>query len=287
MSSDDDNNDEQNEFLQQEYGQLLEREAQSISILDDNDDNSILIKIDYVSLIRYIKHWSYNRQINDDFVNELYNSIVDNNKIIWTLTAIKERSNDNLYLIDGQHRYEAIKKRMNEDNNLQYNNNLYINVYLVDNKERDSKYIIDLFTKINKNTPLKDYDYPDNAIINIIQNIVNDPVLKKGIKTDEKRHSAYQPYIHKKTLNELFKMNKEVIKTMDIDLIITNLKIINNRLRLKAFEDIYINDNNANRNKWQSAKKIEFFLGLKECKAIYKIENIIKNIRTPEILFHY
>lgn len=34
-------------------------------------------------------------------------------------------------------------------------------------------------------------------------------------------------------------------------------------------------------------KKIEFFLGLKECKTIYKIENIIRNIKTPEDLFHY
>ena len=259
----------------------------SIQILDVDNDNSMLMKMDYVSLIRYIKHWSYNRQINEEFVNELYDSIVNNNKVIWTLTAIKERSNDNLYLIDGQHRFEAIKKRMTEYNNLQYNSNIYINVYLINNKENDSQYIIDLFTKINKNTPLGENDYPDNTLINIIQKIVDDPVLKKGIKTDEKRHSSHQPYIHKKTLNELFQKNKEVIKTMDIDLIITNLKIINNRLRLKAFEDIYINDNIKNRNKWQSAKNIEFFLGLKECKAIYKIENIIKNIRTPEILFHY
>jgi hypothetical protein len=280
MSSDDDNNDVQ-------YHEILFGGAESIQILDNDNDNSMLIKIDYVSLIRYIKHWSYNRQINEEFVNELYDSIVDNNKIVWTLTAIKERSNDNLYLIDGQHRFEAIKKRMTEDNNLQYNNNLYINIYLVDNKESDSQYIINLFNKINKNTPLEENDYPDNTIINIIQKIVEDPVLSKGIKTDEKRHSAHQPYIHKKTLNDLFQKNKDIIKTMDIDLIITNLKIINNRLRLKAFEDIYINDNVNNRNKWQSAKRIEFFLGLKECKSIYKIENIIRNIRTPEVLFHY
>ena len=103
-----------------DYGLFV---ADVFKILDDNE-HSMLIKIDYVSLIRYIKHWSFNRQINDDFVNELYESIVENNKIIWTLTAIKERSNNNLYLIDGQHRFEAIKKRMTEDNNLQFNNNL-------------------------------------------------------------------------------------------------------------------------------------------------------------------
>jgi hypothetical protein len=171
-----------------------------IKILD-SDDNFKLIKIDYVSLIRYIKHWSYNRQINDDFVNELYESI-DNNKIVWTLTAIQERSNDNLYLIDGQHRFEAIKKRMIDDNDLIYNNNIFITVYYVNNKETDSQYIIDLFNKINKNTPLGENDYPDNTIINIIHKMIEDPVLSKGIKTDEKRHSSHQPFIHKKTLND-------------------------------------------------------------------------------------
>lgn len=270
---------------QEEFQEFLFDGSDSIKILDDNE-HSMLIKIDYVSLIRYIKHWSFNRQINDDFVNELYDSIVENNKIIWTLTAIKERSNNNLYLIDGQHRFEAIKKRMTEDNNLQFNNNLYIKIYLIDNKENESQYIIDLFNKINKNTPLGENDYPDNSIINIIQKIIIDPVLNRGIKTDEKRHSAHQPYIHKKTLNDIFQRYKDIIKTIDVDLIINNLKIINNRLRLKPFEDIYLNDNITNRNKWESAKKIEFFLGLKECKSIYKIENIIRNIKTPEELFH-
>ena len=271
---------------QEEFQDFLFDNCDTIKLLDDTD-NSMLIKIDYVSLIRYIKHWSYNRQINEDVVNELYDSIVENNKIVWTLTAIKERSKNNLYLIDGQHRFEAIKKRMIEDNNLQFNSNLYINIYLVDNKENDSQYIIDLFNKINKNTPLGENDYPDNSIINIIQKMINDPVLKRGIKIDEKRHSAHQPYIHKKTLNEIFQKNKEIIKTIDADLIINNLKIINNRLRLKSFEDIYLNDNTTNRNKWESAKKIEFFLGLKECKTTYRIENIIRNIKTPDDLFHY
>ena len=271
---------------QDEFQDILFDGSDTIKILDDNE-HSMLIKIDYVSLIRYIKHWSYNRQINEDFVNELYDSIVENNKIIWTLTAIKERSNNNLYLIDGQHRFEAIKKRMTEDNNLQFNNNLYIKIYLIDNKENDSQYIIELFNKINKNTPLGENDYPDNTIINIIQKMINDPVLTRGIKTDERRHTAHQPYIHKKTLNEILQKNKDIIKTMDVNLIINNLKIINNRLRLKPFEDIYLNDNTSNRTKWESAKKIEFFIGLKECKTIYKIENIIRNIKTPEDLFHY
>jgi hypothetical protein len=271
---------------QEEFHEFLFDGTDSIKILDDNE-HSMLIKIDYVSLIRYIKHWSFNRQINDTFVNELYDSIVENNKIIWTLTAIKERSNNNLYLIDGQHRFEAIKRRMTEDNNLQFNNNLYIKIYLIDDKDSESQYIIDLFNKINKNTPLGENDYPDNSIINIIQKIINDPVLKRGIKTDEKRHTAHQPHIHKKTLNDIFQRNKDIIKTIDVDTIINNLKIINNRLRLKPFEDIYLNDNTTNRNKWESAKKIEFFLGLKECKTTYRIENIIRNIKTPEELFHY
>ena len=63
--------------------------ANNYLILNDTD-KSALIKIDYNSLIQYVKHWSYNREIIDNVVDKLYDSINEDNNIIWVLTAIKE-----------------------------------------------------------------------------------------------------------------------------------------------------------------------------------------------------
>jgi hypothetical protein len=273
MSSDDDI---------QEY-----EESNNYIIIDENHDKSILIKMDYRTLIKShcVKQWAYNRQLSDNVINELYESITTNNNIKWTLTAFKERDSENLYLIDGQHRYEAIKRKINEDIDMQYINNIYIIIYLIDNKELEVNYIIDLFNKINKNTPLNNIDYPDNTIINMVEKIIKDPILKNGIKKNERHHSSHQPFIHKKTLNELLQNNKEYIIDMNIDDIIRNLKIINNRLSLMSFDEIYTKKSDINYKNWCKANNIQFVLGLRDCKNNYKIENIIKNIRNPELIF--
>ena len=273
MSSDDD---------------ILEyEESNNYIIIDENYDKSILIKMDYRTLIKShcVKQWAYNRQLSDNVINELYESITTNNNIKWTLTAFKERDSENLYLIDGQHRYEAIKRKINEDIDMQYINNIYIIIYLIDNKELEVNYIIDLFNKINKNTPLNNIDYPDNTIINMVEKIIKDPILKNGIKKNGRHHSSHQPFIHKKTINELLQNNKEYIIDMNIDDIIRNLKIINNRLSLMSFDEIYTKKSDINYKNWCKANKIQFVLGLRDCKNNYKIENIIKNIRNPELIF--
>ena len=99
--------------------------ANNYEILNEND-KSALIKIDYNSLIQYVKHWVYNREIITSVVDKLYESINEDNNIIWILTAVKERNNEELYLIDGQHRFEAIKKKLTEDIDFKIDKFLYI-----------------------------------------------------------------------------------------------------------------------------------------------------------------
>jgi len=117
--------------------------ANSYEILNETDKTS-LIKIDYNSLIQHVKHWSYNREVIDVVVNDLYHSITDDNNIIWILTAIKERNSNELYLIDGQHRYEAIKRKITEDIDFKIEKFVYINIYNVNDINEDDEYIIEM-----------------------------------------------------------------------------------------------------------------------------------------------
>jgi len=261
--------------------------ADNYITLSENE-KSMIIKMDYRSLCESVGGWSYNREIKPEVVEKLYENIKDpSNNITWILTAVKERSANMIYLIDGQHRYEAIKKLI--ENNVHYNQDkfLYIQVYLIDSIAEDDEYIIDLFMKLNNHSALYMHDFPSIQNIKIIKKIIKDRVLKNGISIDEKRHTANQPRIHKKTLHAKFNQYNSFIRNMNEEMIVQNLKIINSYISLKRYEEIFKNekeiDKQTNKNAWQNANRLNFYLGFKNCNQKYQIDNIIKNIKNPEI----
>jgi hypothetical protein len=252
--------------------------ANSYETLNETDTTA-LIKIDYNSLIQHVNHWSYNRELIDSVVDNLYDSININNNIIWVLTAVKERTTNELYLIDGQHRFEAIKRKMTEDIDFRINKFLYINIYYVNNFNDDDEYIIDLITKINNTAPFNIPDFPSRRNIKIINKMIKDPIFKKGISTNDKTNSSKQPNIHRKTLHSKFNELNNYIKEIDEDIIIENLKKINKYIGLKGFKEIYSKEEQTkqiNINAWEKANEIKFYLGFKNSK--YSIDIIIKNI---------
>ena len=252
------------------------------------DDNliSCLIKIDYRSLLSYGYHWCYNRPLNNKIVDDLSGIILDNN-LNWTLTAVKEKDCDEFYIIDGQHRFEAIKKIIDEDDEMKINKYLYVNIYYINDIDKDYEYIRDLFIKINKITPLYKNNIPNSFIDNLINEMIKDPILSIGISVNPKTHSAHQPMIHKKTLNEYLNISYSIIKDIEINLIINNLKFANNKISIMAFNEIYSDkkEKDKNRKDLNNARKIGFFLGLKDCKCKYKFDSIIRNIKDIKILF--
>ena len=215
--------------------------ANNYLILNETDKSS-LIKIDYNSLIQFVKHWSYNREVINTVVDKLYDSITEDNNIIWVLTAVKERSKEELYLIDGQHRYEAIKRKLIEDIDFTIEKFLYINVYNVDNIEEEDEYIIDLITKINNTAPFNIPDFPSRRNIKLINKLIKEPIFKKGISIDTTTNSANQPRIHRKILHSKLNQYNNYIKDIEDEIIIENLKLINKYIGLKSFNNIYIKD---------------------------------------------
>jgi len=260
--------------------------AENYITLSENE-NSMMIKMDCRSLIQSVGNWSYNREIKPEVVEELYSNIIDNTNIIWILTAVKERSSNTIYLIDGQHRYEAIKKLLLNDLDFKEDRFVYIQVYLIDSIQEDDEYIIDLFIKINNHAPFNIPDFPSRQNIKIIKKIIKDTILKNGIITNEKTNTAHQPRIHKKTLHTKFNQYNNFIKDINDEIIIQNLKIINNYISLKKYEEIFNNEKEAekqtNKNAWEKAKEIKFYLGFRYCNEKYLLDNIIKNIDNPEI----
>jgi len=262
--------------------------AESYLILSENE-KSMMIKIDYRSLNQTVDIWTYNREIKPDVVEQLFEYIQDkSNNIVWTLTAIKERKSNRLFLIDGQHRYEAIKKIMQNDIDFKEERFVFIQVYLINNIEEDEEYIVDLFVKINNHAPLNIPDFPSERNIKLIKKIIEDKILKNGIITNEKTQKANQPRIHKKTLHTKFNEYNDYNKDLTDETIIQNLKIINNYIGLKSYEEIFKNEKEAekdkNKNAWEKAKELKFYLGFRNCNPKFLIDNIIKNIGNKNYL---
>ena len=261
--------------------------AENYSILSENE-KSMMIKIDFRSLNQTVDNWDYNREIKPEIVEKLFENIQDkSNNIIWTLTAIKERISNSLFLIDGQQRYEAIKKFMQNDIDFREDKFVFIQVYLVDSIEEEDDYIRDLLIKINNNSPLNISDFPSKRNIKLIKKIIKDKILKNGIITNEKTQTAHQPRIHKKTLHTKFNEYNSYIKDFTDEIIIQNLKIINNYISLKNYKEIFDNEKEAekqsNKNAWEKAKELKFYLGFRNSNSKFIIDNIIKNIGNPEI----
>jgi hypothetical protein len=257
--------------------------ADNYIILSENE-KSMMIKMDYRSLNQSIGSWSYNREIKPEIVQNLFENIQDNsNNIIWILTAVKERTSNTIFLIDGQHRYEAIKKLMQNDVDFNEERFVYIQVYLINNIEDDDEYIIDLFIKINNHAEFNIPDFPSRRNIKIVKKIIKDKILKNGISTNERTNSAHQPRIHKKTLHTKFNQYNSYIKDIDEEIILQNFKIINNYISLKSYAEIFDNQEETNKKIWEKAKEYKFYLGFRHCNEKYLIDNIIKNINNPEL----
>lgn len=252
------------------------------TILHQSSKVSYLIKIDFINLLKISNSWYGNRRINTAKVNELYESITDDNYYIWTLVAVKELASNELYIIDGQHRCEAIRQKITI--NPLYDNYVYCNVYTIPSIN-DTDFIVDLFKKINNNILLNPWDMPVIRITKIVETIVKDVVLKKGIETSPKHQKANQPRFHQKQLNAFLNKHSSYIEDMGADEIIHNIKIINTKLSKMSFQEIFkFLLTLPNENAYNKAKELNFFIGLTGS-FDYNPIKWIKHIKNPDNLF--
>lgn len=163
--------------------------------------------------------WSCQRELNENHVNTLIESIKSRNSIIGTFKVIRNGNNE-LRCIDGQHRTEALKKIM--ENDAKFNCNILVEVYDVEDFESD-----------DANELFKDA----NCVLNVVNcnpNTITQNVLKKldliypGMIIDVKEGGrCNRPRINRK--NFVLQMNK-IVMNYDEDNIIKNIEILNNKI---------------------------------------------------------
>ena len=209
-------------------------------IIYTKNENIRLIKVNYRWLNHYTKNWLYNRSISSVKVDELYEEIKTNfNKICWTLHAFFNKSNNDVIILDGQHRREAIKKYLElNDHDLSNEDDILIWLYDVEDEETNEEYLIDLFIKLNNNEPIDRGILPSKRKINLFNLIINEPCFKKGIRPSETTNEARSPYISKKQVKNIIDLiinkypqltNEEIlIKMKEMNKRISNMATIEN-----------------------------------------------------------
>jgi hypothetical protein len=261
--------------------------------IDKKDEDTYLITLTFRELLVYSDNWCYNRTISTEKVDEIYESLCSNYNIPFILHAVYDSHHNNslakLLILDGQHRKEAIRKYINQnDVNMDCPHKVWICVYKINHSEtNNTNTVIDIFKKINNNRIFDEKELPNTFIIDLIKSICNIPAFRKNnvIKTNDTNLTAHAPFIHKKELNTLFNQHQDVLKSSKLTIVelTNNIQIINHKISLIKFEDLYtVANRKLESNRYQKAVAKNFFLNLKNSKI--PIEVWITYICKPDVL---
>lgn len=257
-------------------------------VLYQKDDTTKLVKMSYLNLLKYTDNWIYNRDINLERVDAIYNSIKNNSINGWTLHAFEDEKKS-IRLLDGQHRYEAIKRYLSEYD--VYNtctNEITIWIYMITDEESNEDYLIDLFKIINSNKQINEYELPSKRKLQLTKMVCNDSIISKGIKMDTRTSTSNQPYIHIKEFKVIIDKILRDFPDLSNDEIILNIKIINNRIRCLAneanFKFLFGRKEMTDKRLLilNKCHDINFYLNIKE--SCYNRDNWIRFVKNPELI---
>jgi len=244
------------------------------NIIDKKDENTFLISLTFRELLAYTMPWCFNRTINDDKVNELYDSLCLSYSIPFILQAVYDEKHTNpvskILILDGQHRLEAIRKYIElNDSTWQCTHKVWVCVHKLEYAESTNASIaIELFKKINNNRVLDQSELPDMFIADLVRSVCDIVLFRrqKVIGMSTVTSSCHSPCIHKKELSALFNEHKDLIKNGNktIKELVENIQKINHFISIKSFEDLYlVKHRSSEKTRWQKAVSKSFFLNLK------------------------
>lgn len=253
-------------------------------IISKKNEKTYLIHLPFRELLNFSDSWSYNRKIVQEKADELYDTLCESYDIPWTLHAIYDRSIKNSFrrilILDGQHRKKAIERYIEtHDIDMTCDHKVWVWVYELENSETtQSNIATSLFKKINNNRQFEETELPNTFVIDLVKQICAEKTFTRGIKKSDANSTSHSPYLHRKELNTLLNEHIDYVSGMSFSQIITNMQVINHKLSMKTYEELY-----GKRitpplvNKLKKAISIKFYLNLGKSSK-YPIQTWIKYI---------
>jgi len=199
-----------------------------------------------------IQLWTSQRPLNTGHVNKLIKSLLEFKHITGSFKVVRDKKGE-IRLIDGQHRFVAIKTIMEKDS--RFNMDVCIDLYETD--DFDSENTIELFRKVNSCVNISETDQPNIITVNVIKRLQFEFKEKNMIKENKEDKGVNRPRIDKRKLYlKLVKCLNKSDKTEDE--IYNLIKDQNNQYGLKSRTEF----KNISENQFKLAKDTGFYLGL-------------------------
>ena len=259
-------------------------------VINDETVDYFIGIVDAKELKTYsVRDYSWNRNLNENHVKQIYKDLnkMKTPHLIGTIKIIHNSRFQEYYIFDGQHRKEAIFKKLSEnkfDDPDPWKMNVTIEVYTIDcEKIEDSKTAEHLFYMANK---VRAFDVKKDTIDKYIQNICNlfeedlffKPFINKGVNK-----SSFK--IFSKDLFNNLTSHFNPKKRLQISEVIRLIKEKNYEISLLEIDDLnpnykFMNQKNKEecRKKFIKAKQINFCLNLEWYPPSKWISEIVEKI---------
>jgi protein associated with RNAse G/E len=221
--------------------------------------------------------WSFNRKLRTEHVDKIYIDLCSQ-KIPYLMGSIKviKDKNNQVRIIDGQHRLQALKMLI--DNNINKTVSILVEIYHV--PSLDSDIVFELFKIANNNLNVTVEDEIDMFIVNLVNRLVVDKELSKGI-IDKNDGKVYRPRISKKMMYEELKKNlKAEHMKLSVQVVVDRIKMINKHLSKMDCQQLFgrKETSQTNVNIRCNAAKYGFFLNMTGRYPPEKWIDLISNI---------
>ena len=243
-----------------------------LSEKDENIDHRFLGKLIYVrpdgvkiyasnskQLIPNIQHWYYNRPLNSEHVQSLIDVSLDK-KCLEGVIDILESEDEELCVVNGQHRVESIKEISKKDD--KFNQVLIVNVHPVKSFESEEAEKIFLATNNIQNVEMR--DRPQKKLQNICNRMMER--YPNGIT----RNPSGKANLHRMDIKELYNLlqyNETFMNENNSeDYLFEKLVELNTELSNMSYEDIFGSKRKTEKKDklYAGAHKDNFYLGVQK-----------------------
>ena len=210
-------------------------------------------------LIPNIQHWYYNRPLNSEHVQSLIEVSLDK-KCLEGVIDILESEDEELCVVNGQHRVESIKEISKKDD--KFNQVLIVNVHPVKSFESDEAEKIFLATNNIQNVEMR--DRPQKKLQNICNRMVER--YPNGIT----RNPSGKANLHRMDIKELYNILQYNDTFLDEnnseDYLFEKLIELNIELSNMSYEDIFRSKRKTEKKDklYSGAHKDNFYLGVQK-----------------------
>lgn len=266
-SSSDDEDDETSSNHKGEKGWLsqIDKSTENEESDVENDPMSLLFvnprivnkrsktyELESRAFVTTVTQWHGQRAVNDTHVRSLIKGITDLQELMGEI-AVAIDKNKNVRLLDGQHRWLALKTIMRE--NPLFNIPITVRAYDVDDIE--SSIVGDLFLKLNNTQNMSKTDLPDNTILLVVKRLAQ---LYPTMIIDKKAntHRVNRPRICKLLLTQKLK-EFHVKYPVSEDVLFDSIIQLNKEYGVKPQHHF---GKNLSPKCYKTATSVGFFLGL-------------------------